>query len=133
MIRRETDPEVVNRLVARDFPEGADFSEFLANPLNLCLLVGSNGTLLAWRGPGIYEVHLFYEVRGREALDVLAEVLAYMRDIHNAWLFWAMVPVESRAVRIFARLAGWVTQGKVDQPSGLHEVFTSKDVPCLLS
>jgi hypothetical protein len=47
-------------------------AELLANPLNVCLIEGDSGTVFAWRGPGIFEAHVFYAVRGREALDLIA-------------------------------------------------------------
>ena len=65
-------------MLERDFP-GCDFTEVLANPLNVCLVHGDSGAIFAWRGPGIYEVHVFYAMRGREALSVSRIMLDIMR------------------------------------------------------
>lgn len=126
------DIALVNSLVGRDFP-GCDMAELLANPLNVCLIEGESGTLFAWRGPGIYEAHVFYTARGREALDIIRRALDHMREKHGARLFWAMVPLESRKVRMFARLVGWKHSGIFTTQHGDCEAFVSENVECFLS
>jgi hypothetical protein len=124
------DAAEANALAERDFP-GIDLTEFLANPLNVCLTCGDSGTLFAWRGPGIYEAHVFYSVRGREALKIAEQVLRHMREHHQAWLFWALVPAANRATRMFARLVGWHSLGLRETADGTNELFCSEMAPCL--
>lgn len=112
----------INRWVERDCGQPVDFTDFISNPLNVGLLDGDGGALFAWRGPGIYEVHVFFEQRGREVLDLSHRMLAMMRD-HGAKLFWAAIPEESRHVRMFTRLMGWKSQGFSEQPHGRCELF----------
>lgn len=125
MIRRERDVELVNELVRRDFPE-LDFSEFLAESLHVCLIDGDSGALFAWRGPGIYEVHVFFAVRGRAALDLGHAMLAMMRAMGGR-MFWAFVPIESRQVRVFTRLMGWKSHGIIETRHGPNELFVQED------
>jgi hypothetical protein len=47
--------------------------------MNVCLLEGEGGALFVWRGPQIYEVHVFFEQRGREVLDLSHRMLEAMR------------------------------------------------------
>ena len=101
MIRRATEADVaeVNRLVAKHGP-AADMLDFLAEKMNVCYLAEDGGALFAWRGPGIYEIHLFLGQRGRDALDVLEGMLQRLREEFDATLFWAAIPIESRYVTV---------------------------------
>lgn len=125
MIRRECDPEVVNKLAG-----GLDFSEVLSEPLHICLIEGENGAIFAWRGPGTYEAHVFFSVRGRDALELGWRMLAHMREHHGAQKFWTLVPVESRHVKMFARLLGWESKGEVISKHGAHELFVLEKLKC---
>ena len=127
MIRRATLDDVadINRWVERDCGEAVDFTEFLSNPLNVCLLSGEGGAMFVWRGPGIYEAHCFFEQRGREVLDLSRRFLAIMRE-EGAELFWAAVPVDSRHVIMFLRLLGWKSKGHADLPHARCELFITE-------
>lgn len=127
---RTFDPALVNDLLGRDF-EGIDATEFLENPLNVCLIEDGDGIMFAWRGPRIYEVHVFYGSRGRAAIDRTNAFFAVMRSDYGARLFWALIPQESRRVRMFARLMGWVSQGPLETQHGQQELFVSEIIPCL--
>lgn len=111
---------------------GCDFSECLANELNVLLACGEGGAVFAWRGPGIYEVHVFFEQRGREVLTLSHAMLAKMREEYGARLFWAMVPDASRKVKMFTRLMGWKSLGPINPPHGPCELFVSENFSCLL-
>lgn len=125
MIRRAAlcDVADINRWVARDSGEEVDFTHFLSCPLNVALIEGEGGALFVWRGPGIYEVHVFFEQRGRAVIELSHRMLAMMRE-HGATMFWAAVPVESRKVLMFTRLMGWKSHGVQDFPHGWCEVFS---------
>jgi hypothetical protein len=117
--------DTINRLARRDFP-GADVSELLEEPLNICLVDGENGAMFAWRGPGLYEIHLFFAERGRAALNLCRSMLDEMKRCHGAKSFWALIPAESRNVRMFARLMGFVSHGMVETKNGQNELFTGE-------
>ncbi len=129
MIHRETNAETVNALIGRDFP-GVDYSEVLSEPLHVCLVDDDSGAIFAWRGPGTYEVHVFFAVRGREAINLGHAMLDYMRDNHAARKFWALVPVGSEHVKVFTRLMGWASQGVLKTRHGDNELFTQETDPC---
>jgi hypothetical protein len=124
VIRRATldDVEQINDWVWRDSGKRPDFTDFIADRMNVCLLSGNGGALFVWRGPGIYEVHVFFEQRGKEVIRLSREMLDWMRD-HGAKLFWAAVPVESRRVVMFTRLMGWKSQGVETLAHGRCELF----------
>lgn len=110
---------------------GVDFSAFLAEPLHVALVEDKSGALFVWRGPGIYEVHVFFAVRGRKAIDLMARMIEAMRFSHGARLFWAMIPQEDRKTRMFARLCGWKSLGAKADAHGPKELFVSEICPCL--
>lgn len=125
VIERTRDVARVNELMGRDFP-GCDMSELLAEPMHICLVDGDSGAIFAFRGPGIFEVHVCFAARGREALTLCRAMLDFMRREHGARLFWAMVPVESRKVLMFTRLMGWKSMGLHETRHGPNELFSSE-------
>jgi hypothetical protein len=90
--------------------------------MNVCLAEGEGCAMFVWRGPGIFEVHVGFEQRGREVIELSHRMLAYMRA-RGAKLFWAAVPVGSRRVIMFTRLMCWKSQGLADLPHGWCELF----------
>lgn len=124
MIRRSWNVPQVNALLERDFP-GLDFSEMLAEPLNV-VLIGDDkdGAAFAWRGPGIYEAHVFFAVRGKAAIRLARTMLNFMADAHGARLFWTLIPEGSRHVKLFARLLGFKSLGPTLTRHGPHELFS---------
>ncbi len=123
MITRTRDVAWVNAMVARDFP-GCDFTEALAEPMHLCLVdtETESGAFFMWRGPGIYEAHVFFTVRGKEALAFARQLMAMMRA-EGARMLWSMIPIESRHIRLWLRHLGWKSHGVVETKNGPNEIF----------
>lgn len=128
MIRRASveDTEAINEWFWRDSGKRGDFEPFLADRMNVFLACGEGGAFFVWRGPGIYEVHVMFEQRGKEVLKLSREMLQIMREKHGARLFWAAVPVKSRHVIMFTRLMGWKSQGVAEFSHGYCELFTGE-------
>jgi hypothetical protein len=128
VIRRASidDVEAINEWFWRDSGKQGDFSGFLSDRMNVCLLEGAGGAMFVWRGPGIFEVHVFFEQRGREVIRLSHLMLDTMRKDHGGKLFWAAVPVESRHVIMFTRLMGWKSQGVALLSHGYCELFTGE-------
>ena len=128
MIRRLSveDVELVNNWFWRDSGQRGNFADFLADRNNVFLAAGEGGAMFVWRGPGIFEVHVMFEQRGKEVLRLSREMLKVMREQHGARLFWAAVPVESRHVIMFTRLMGWKSQGVALLSHGYCELFTGE-------
>jgi hypothetical protein len=128
MIRRASveDAAKLSEWVLRDFEEASDFTGFLSNPLNVALICGGGCACFVWHGPGIYEVHVAFEQRGKAAMQVCSAAFDIMRSEHGAKLFWAAVPIHSRRVIMFTRLMGWKSQGFADLPQGRCELFTGE-------
>lgn len=125
MIRRCTidDVEEVNRWLGRDFP-GCDFTEVLKFDRNVCLCKGEGGAIFVWRGPNIYEVHCFFEQRGKEVRDLSKEILGIMARDYGARLVWAAIPDNAPKVKVFVR---WLGFKPVDHANFVHgpcQIFT---------
>ncbi len=91
---------------------------------NVCLFDDEGGALFAWRGPGIYEGHSFFKVRGRKAIQAGKAILALMFDNYSARMIWGATPEGNRAARWFNRQLGFRSLGPIDTPeSGLCELF----------
>lgn len=105
----------------------AGMQAILHDPMNVILTEGDGGAIFVWRGPGIYEVHVMFEQRGRDVLALSHRMLAHMRENYGADTFWAAVPwdqsKQSRKVRLFTRLMGWKSRGRANLANGLHELF----------
>lgn len=124
MIRRTSDPEEVERLA------GIDLTEFLAEPMHVCLVDGESLAFFAWRGPGIYEVHVHFAARGRQAIDLGHAMLEWMRSEYGARRFWSLVPANDRKVKLYTRLMGWKSLGGHLTRNGPNELFALEDDLC---
>lgn len=128
MIRASVeDADRINDWIWRDSGKRLPTLEsFLSDRNTAVLIEGEGAALFVWRGPGIYELHLCFEQRGKAAKELLQRMLEWMRAEMGAKLFWAAVPVESRNVVMFARLMGWKSQGLADLSHGTCELFTGE-------
>lgn len=100
-----------------------DPSILLSDERNVCLFDGRGGALFAWRGPGIYEGHSFFRVRGREAIILGFKILDNMFDHHGARMIWGLTPSDNRPARWFNRQLGFASHGEMTTPEGLCELF----------
>jgi hypothetical protein len=103
----------------RDFGQSPDFSGFFASPDNICLSEGDGGAFFLRREPGVYEVHVAFEQRGRAVLELSHRMLDHMRREHGAFRFIGAVPKDDRKVRLFTRLMGWRFHGV----EGPYEIY----------
>jgi hypothetical protein len=98
-----------------------DPTDLLSDERNICLFDARGGAMFAWRGPGIYEGHSFFRVRGRDAIRVGREIMDEMRQ--RADLIWGATRLELKAARWFNRQMGFQSLGEIDTPEGRCELF----------
>lgn len=101
--------------------KGADWLAFEGN----VPIVSDKGdvTLFDYEGDGIYEIHVLYVSRGREAIDQASEAIRTMFEQHGANLIYALVPVFRPEVKMLARWTGMRSAGLRDMTEGLCELF----------
>lgn len=96
-----------------------DGSALVSDPRNVVIADERGGAIFAWRGPGIYEGHSFFRVRGREALDLGKEIIGKL----DFEMLWGATPLQLRAARWFNRQLGFESLGEIDTPEGRCELF----------
>lgn len=81
--------------------------EWLCEPGNVAILSDEDLTLFDYLGPGQYAIHLFYQSRGRAAIERVKEVTRQMFTECGAHMLVAYVPAFRRDVAYVAAQAGW--------------------------
>jgi hypothetical protein len=101
--------------------KGADWLAYAGN----IPIIGENGdvTLFDNEGDGVFEIHVLYVSRGREALREAKRAIRAMFEEHDARVIYAMVPIIRPEVKLLARWAGMRSAGLRLIPSGLCELF----------
>ncbi len=97
----------------------ADLSALVNDRRNIILVDGDNLAIFAWRGPGVYEAHLHFTARGRQAITLACEMLRQV----DAKMIWSLIPVGAKNVRWFSRQIGFSSLGEMEAPEGLHELI----------
>lgn len=117
---------LINDPAIRPFVGGdgyLDPTALIADRRNICLFSHGGGAIFAWRGPGIFEGHCFFRVRGREALDIGASIIEALFRDHGATMIWGPVPLSNRPARWYSRKLGFRSLGRTDTPEGPRELF----------
>lgn len=130
MIHRSYDPIVFRRCTEghRDFiPEDFDFEGWLAGP-NVMYSSGDSIGLATLEYPGVYNVHWFFTVRGRDALDLAFEMLDDLFNTVGAEIVRGITKVELRGARYLAKKVGFTSLGVLEFHDGPNELmFLSKE------
>ena len=100
-----------------------DASLLLNDARNVCLMGDGGAAMFAWRGPGIFEGHSFFRVRGREAIMLGKSLLGSMFKDYGARMVWGLTPANLRHVRWFNRRLGFRSHGVMATPEGPCELF----------
>jgi hypothetical protein len=131
-LRRATiaDLNDITQLLKDVHGESLDPTALLSDIRNRLYFDERGGAIFAWRGPGIYEGHSFFRVRGRDAIKAGREVLTHILD---ARLVWGLTPESNRPARWFNRQVGFQSQGMLETPEGPHELFVLGEPLCPLA
>ena len=102
---------------------GFDASGWIAIQSNIALTDGSSIGLFGACSSHAFEAHWLFIARGREALDLGADMLAAMFDLYGAHVIKGMIPTERKASRWFTRKLGCRSLGIIETIRGPHELF----------
>jgi hypothetical protein len=121
-LRRATiaDLDEITKLLKDVHGGDLDPTALLSDTRNRLYFDERGGAIFAWRGPGIYEGHSFFRVRGGDAIKAGREVLTHISD---ALMVWGLTPESNRAARWFNRQVGFQSQGMLNTPEGCCELF----------
>lgn len=127
ILRRLSNSSTIETLLKR--PEiasldyGFDAPGWIANQSNVALTDGSSVGLFGNNGAKVFDAHWLFIARGREALDLGADMLAAMFDLYGARVIRGMIPTERKASRWFTRKLGCRSLGIIETIRGPHELF----------
>lgn len=126
MVRRETDPVLINRVANSasvrpfiDYTGGVDpldFSPAVGRPTETGVVWLSDGedavSAFALTAERTYQAHVFFgeRCRGRKAIETAKEMLAEIDPYAN--VIWGAVPLGNRKAHWFARQVGFVDVGR---------------------
>lgn len=123
-ITRSYDPKVLEEGLLL-CPQPIDCEAWLANTKNIMLRDEDNNVGLAtYEYPGVYNLHWFFKVRGREALSLAHEMLAKFFEDSDAKLIRGLTPTHIKGARWLARQVGLTSQGILEFSNGPYEMFT---------
>lgn len=121
---RSFDPELAYKFAGM-LPRnnGMDWQAWLDNHRNVMLVEGENIGMGTYEYPGLYNVHWFYTVRGREALNLAKEMLDHLFTNYDVQAVRGLTPVEVKGARWLARQVGLTSYGILEFPDGPYELF----------
>lgn len=128
-MRRSYDSEVFKRCVSfypKEFKydiETFDFEDWLSGN-NIMYVEGDSVGLLSFEYPGFYTGHWFFQVRGREALNLATEMLNDLFKNYDAKVVRGITPIYNQKAIRAAKLLGFKSHGIVSYPDGDCELLT---------
>lgn len=96
--------------------------QWLMEPRNIILFDGDNVALFLWRWIGIYEGHVLFRSRGKQAL-VIAQTMLAMIFSTGAGMVLAVVNHRLPHAAWFLRRLGFSPRGMVQTIEGASEMF----------
>lgn len=122
-------PEYVAAVIdAAPLNRGLRGAEWLASEGNIPVTFG-NGDIMLFDGEGsaIYQAHVLFVSRGREAIRHVRAALRIMFVEHGAELIFGLVPDFRHDVKLLARWAGLKFAGRRQTSEGPCELYVLSD------
>lgn len=99
-----------------------DPHRWLADPRNIILIEGDDCALFLWRWIGIYEAHVLFKSRGKQAINRGGLWLDMMFK-SGAAMILCVISKELPQASWFARQLGFSHRGDIDTIQGLSEMY----------
>lgn len=115
---------IINAIDESPLNRGLSGAAWLASPGNVPITF-ENGdiALFDYEGNKVYQIHLLFNSRGRQAIDHVREATRQMMVDYGAEVIFGMVPDFRRDVKMLGRWAGYKFAGKRQTPEGVCELF----------
>lgn len=106
-----------------------DCEAWLNNYKNVMLVEGNNVGIATYEYPGVYTVHWFYNVRGREAIKLAREMLDEMFNKYGCETARGLTPTNLKAARWLAKQVGLTSYGMMTCTNGeeVELMFITKE------
>lgn len=102
----------------------ATLEEWWANPSHLMFVEGKNVGLATCEYPGVYTVHWYFDVRGRDAIRLAQRMVKNLFENYDAKAIRGLTRVDMKAARWAARQVGMKSMGFVTHADGVEtEIF----------
>ena len=113
-ISKDTEQFVRHMEQHRDIIDDMDTKAWIENPFNICFVDDrGNYGLLNFVEQGIYDGHLFFVDKGRDAIKHAKKMLDYAFSIEGIEVMRGLVPLRYKAARWFNRQIGQKSFGTV--------------------
>lgn len=114
MIARSFNPEIMRQalLMLPDDNSDIDCDAWVRNHNHVMLVDGDNIGLATFEYPGLYTVHWFYTVRGREAIKLARRMLDVMFTEYGAQAIRGITAKDLKAARWLAKQVGLTSYGE---------------------
>lgn len=104
-------------------PQDFDFKGWLDNHNHVMYEEGGSVGLCTFEYTGLYTVHWYFKVRGREAINLGRKMLDDLFTNHGAEAVRGLTRIDIKAARWAARQLGMKSYGIVTYPEGEYELF----------
>jgi hypothetical protein len=105
--------------VPRELHDGTFSSaSWLADPRNVALRIGPDLGMAEYFGSGVYLLHVWFQSRGKDAIDRAKAMIGEMFDTYGATRLRVEIPRQGRRTAFVARRVGFTMSGEVDRPLG---------------
>lgn len=100
-----------------------DLETWFESPDNVMLVDGDSVGLGTLEYPGLYNIHWFYTVRGRQALNLGRDMIRYLFEHKDAKAVRGWIRTDLRASLWAARQIGLKSLGVIEDHKGRNELF----------
>lgn len=126
MVQETRDQDVILSVLDRhrDIIGGFDLTSWISDKNNLAFVddIGNIG-LLEYDSPGLYNSHMFFVSRGREAINKAIEMIGYAFEHCPVQVMRGYTDVSNRAARWIDRQLGYTSYGVLSTLNPPCELF----------
>lgn len=127
MIKRSFDLDLLLKLtLPYDLAPKEHYVQWFNMPKNLMFVEDDNAGLATYEYYGVYNVHWYFTVRGREAIELAKRMIVNLFENYDAELIRGMIETKLKASRWACRQVGLTSHGIIVDPRfGEMEMFTA--------
>jgi hypothetical protein len=102
----------------RDFVSVEALKHWIEMPRNRMFVEGDSVGLATYEYPGLYSVHWYFKVRGKDAINLGKRMIAHLFNHSDAKAIRGLIKTRLKAARWAARQVHFTSVGVVTYPDG---------------
>jgi hypothetical protein len=123
-MERSFDPVIAkNAVEVIEQNKGLDWQLWLDDHRNVMLVDGGDVGMATFEYPGFYNLHWFFESRGRAAIKQAHAMMDKFFKDFDVSVVRGLTPIDIKPARWLARQIGFKSYGTVEYPDGPYELF----------